>query len=493
MYAAIALVSWPFGGVSTWSARVPSALAATATVYLFFWYFRRQLGMLGGLVAAAILPACFMWLDKTTSAEIDMLQVFWVAASIVFFFRAQEDLGTTEEEVFSFSRKPQARGQPPRACGLRLNDYSLSFVFLLAALLCVAGGLLTKWTAPAFFYGTVVPLLWRRRRLRWLWGRQHLLAVSLAGGVCIVWFGLTVALTGWEVFSKTVAQEAGQHLLPRELPLAPSRHHHRAYPWHEAVAHPLVMGAASLPWSAFALLTLVPGFGRHWDDRGRLLLQALHCWTWPNLVFWSILPGNSPRHSFPLHPGLAGLAAMVWIGWLSGRLSWPLRSITPGQVLVGMFAAWLVVKAGFVHKDDVVQAVVPSAFYRDPLVKGQHLASLVPPGRTLYLFLLKDEGIMFYYSRAHAPGEADRLVRRLQGPEALSSIGGPVYCMVTQGEWEDWGLGTNSKVLACLPDQQGDVIRLVCLVPGLPQAVPERERTEQGSARRGIRTRKHHQ
>src|SRR5438132_14263491 len=38
MYAAIALVSWPAGGVSEWTARLPSALAATAAVFLFFAY-----------------------------------------------------------------------------------------------------------------------------------------------------------------------------------------------------------------------------------------------------------------------------------------------------------------------------------------------------------------------------------------------------------------------------------------------------------------------
>src|SRR5262245_50961708 len=64
MYAAIALVSWPLGGVSGPTARLPSALAATATVLLIYWYFARQLGRLGGLVAAAITPASLMWLDK---------------------------------------------------------------------------------------------------------------------------------------------------------------------------------------------------------------------------------------------------------------------------------------------------------------------------------------------------------------------------------------------------------------------------------------------
>src|SRR5438105_8220405 len=64
MYAAIALVSAPFGAVSEWTARLPSALAATIAVFLVYSYFTRQLGRLGGLVAAAILPASFMWLDK---------------------------------------------------------------------------------------------------------------------------------------------------------------------------------------------------------------------------------------------------------------------------------------------------------------------------------------------------------------------------------------------------------------------------------------------
>src|SRR5262249_49336772 len=79
MYAAPALCSWPFGAVTDWSARIPSAVAATATVFLFYWYFGRQLGRRAGLIAAVILPLSLMWLDKAPSAEIDMLQVAWVS------------------------------------------------------------------------------------------------------------------------------------------------------------------------------------------------------------------------------------------------------------------------------------------------------------------------------------------------------------------------------------------------------------------------------
>ena len=88
MYAAIALASWPLGEVRTWSARLPSALAASVCVFLFYWYFARAFGRKAGLLAAVMLPTSPMWLDKASVAEIDMLQVAWVMAALLFFLRA---------------------------------------------------------------------------------------------------------------------------------------------------------------------------------------------------------------------------------------------------------------------------------------------------------------------------------------------------------------------------------------------------------------------
>src|SRR5262249_34062451 len=56
MYVAIALLSAPFGQVTEWTARLPSALAATLTVFLFYWYVKNRLGQMPGLVAALIWP-----------------------------------------------------------------------------------------------------------------------------------------------------------------------------------------------------------------------------------------------------------------------------------------------------------------------------------------------------------------------------------------------------------------------------------------------------
>jgi 4-amino-4-deoxy-L-arabinose transferase-like glycosyltransferase len=429
MYAAIGLASWPFGEVTTATARLPSAIAATITVLLFYWYFRRQLGPRAGLIAAVMLPVSILWLDKAPSAEIDMLQLAWVSAAIICFLRATEDVSRTQYSA------------------LRTG-------YWLAALMCVAGGFLTKWTAPVFFYGTIIPFLIWRRQLRLLVCWQHLAGVALAAGLCLTWAAAAIHQVGWETFSMTVLGEALPRLSPSHHQLARESmsHHQPDLPaWAEILLHPVRVLAASLPWSAGALLTLWPGFFRSWDARGRRLLLALHCWTWPNLLFWSILPEHALRHSFPLFPGIAGLAAMLALAWLDGRWRWPLRRVQPGTVLLTTLVFWVLVKLVFVH------AVMPArTAQRQPRVKGEQIAAGVPAGETLYLFRLKDEGIMFYYGRP---------VRRLPGPEHLPSSAEPMYCILDENEARKWLAAPGTEAILHLRDEQGQPIVLVRLRP----------------------------
>jgi 4-amino-4-deoxy-L-arabinose transferase-like glycosyltransferase len=418
MYAAIALASAPAGQVREWSARLPSALAATVTVFLVYGYFRRQLGPRGGLVAAVVLPVSLMWLDKATAAEIDMLLTAWVAASILCFFRALE-----------VAERSDATARLPRAHAL----------WWAGALTCLAGGVLTKWTAPAFFYGTVVPLLWWRGRLRLLWGRHHIAAVALGAGLCGTWVLAAVSRGAGGALCEMVRREALVHLSPG--------HHHASYPWGAALLHPLRVWAASLPVSAFALPALWPGFARRWDARGRRLLQALHCWTWPNLALWSLMPGHGVRQTLPLYPAIAGLASMVWLGWLTGRLPWRLPRLSPNWAFAGLVILWLGAKLTYVH------AVVPERDRnREARAKAALIAERVPEGKTLYLFRLKDEGIMFYYGRP---------VRRLPDPAHLPSSGEPLYCILDGSEWPFAHSTIPGTALLRLCDEQGDPIVLI--------------------------------
>lgn len=446
-YAAIALVSWPLGGVSEWTARLPSVLAATVAMLLFYWYFRRQLGNLGGLTAAVILPMSLMWLDKATTAEIDMMQVAWVTGAVLCFLRAldieeERDRRKKEEgtKVEAFRAKETTEGYVIHPLESHVQvPLSSSWPWWLGSLLCVAGGVLTKWTAPAFFYATVVTLLWWRGRLRLLWSRKHLISAAVGAAVCFAWIGAVVGQVGWHTFYDTVSREGLMRVSPQ--------HHHRPYPWRETLVHPLRLWVASLPASALVLVTLWPGFARLWDERGRRLLQALHCWTWPNLLFWSIIPEHASRHSFPLFPGFAGLTAMVFVAWLTGRLRFPWPRLGPVRALVGVLAVWLVVKILF------VEVVTPARGQtRQPRAKAELLASHVPEGKTLYLFMVKDEGIMFYFGRP---------VLRLPGPQQLPSSTEPLYCIVDEKEWKHWKVSRPTEAILHMQDEQGDPMVVV--------------------------------
>jgi 4-amino-4-deoxy-L-arabinose transferase-like glycosyltransferase len=416
MYIAVVLCSLPFGQVNEFSARLPSVLGATTAVLLLYWYFRRQLGRGAGLAAALILPMSPLWLDKAPAAEIDAMQVAWVLASILFFLRATED---------------EAQGA---GC----------FGWWLAALMCVAGGVLTKWTAPEFFYGTAIPFLWWRGRLRWLWSWQHLVSAILAASLCLGWIAAAVWMEGWSTFWNTFEREAFSRLVPG--------YSERPYPFLGVLLHPAKLLLTTLPWSLLALVALRPGFERLWDERGRRLLQALHCWTWPQIVFWSFLTEHTPRHSFPLFPGLAGLAAMVWYAWHTGRMPALLPRVRPAQMLTGCLVVWLILKIAF------VEYLMPARnAHRQPSAKGALLAALVPAEARLYLFRLKDEGILFYFGRP---------AFRLATPAQLPSVSAPLYCILCASEWDAWDEARPAEVVRRFCDEQGAPLVVIRVVPG---------------------------
>jgi 4-amino-4-deoxy-L-arabinose transferase-like glycosyltransferase len=436
MYVAIALTSSFAGEVTVVSARLPSALAATAALLLFYVAFARRLGRRAGRVAAAVLPASVLWLSRVPSAEIDLVQLAWVTAALLCFLQALEIME-----------------------GAQSKSGTRAWMWSQLALLCVAGGFLTKWTAPAFFYLTVIPLLAWRGRLRALVSRAHLLAFFLAALLPLAWAAVVVSRIGWMPLLDAIGKEA----LPR---LSPA-HHSRPYPWHELVTFPAGFLTANLPWSGLALLTLWPGVYRIAGERDRRLLQLLHCWTWPNLLFWTVVPGHHMRHALPLQPGLAGLAALVCIAWLDGRLHWPLPRLKPRRVLLAFLLLWLLVKLIFVH------AIVPSRdLTRRPCAKGEQIAALVPPGRTLYLVRLKDESILFYYGRQ---------ARRLPGPEMLPGAQEDEYCLLVESELSQWMASHRAQILLRLLDEQGAPVFLVRVCSPQTQArtnVPETMREQ---------------
>jgi len=389
-YAAVGLCSLPFGEVTAATARLPSVFAAVLAVFLVYGLFRRAVGEGAAFVAALLLPCSVLWLDKVPSAEIDMSLVGWVTAAMCALYRALE----AEDED---------RG------ALR---------WWLLALACVAGGTLTKWTAPAFFYLTAGPLLLWRGRFGLLFRRNHLVAVGAALALCALWATAVVREVGWDALADTVRKEAAYRFAPKAS---------KGYPWGELALYPLAVLAAHLPVAGFALVTFRRAFWEALTPRERLLAQLLHCWTWPNLLFWTLVPNHNVRYALPLSAGLMGLGALGVL-WLLRRPTPPAplpkgkgecaslrdgcedetdsspssaaRRFSPfplgrGAGGVGLFlACWLVAKVVF------VEVVVPNRTAgRNAEATAAELRAAVPDGAPLYIFKLKDEGVTFYYAR----------------------------------------------------------------------------------------------
>lgn len=436
-YVAIGLCSLPFGEVTAVTARLPSVLAATLAVMLVYGMFWRVLGERAGLLVALLLPCSLLWLDKVPSAEIDMTLVGWVTAAIVLLHRAIESEGRRS-----------------------------AFGFWVGALLCVAGGTLTKWTAPAFFYLTAVPLLVWRGRLGMLFGWRHLVAAGVAVGACALWAAAVVHEVGGDALADTIRKEAAYRFAPKAS---------KGYPWAELVTYPLSVFAAHLPVSAFALLTFRPSFWKRWDDRGKLLLQLLHCWTWPNLLFWTLVPNHNVRYTLPVSAGLMGLGVMGFIAWmksptrstplpegkgeadplsesvrlpdsLSGSADLPLpfgKASRGGKLLLAFLLCWVVAKVVF------AEVIVPNRTAgRGAEATAATLREHVPNG-PLHVLKLKDEGVMFYYARPAA---------RLADPQSLPP---GAFALLIQQEWEDRAAFGHLTLVCCMHDQQGDPIYLV--------------------------------
>ncbi len=422
-YVAIAACSLPVGRVTEVTARLPSAFAAAGTVFLVWRLFRRAVGEREAMVAAVVAPVSVLWLDKAPSAEIDMFLVFWVTAALVLLFEAVEGRGTPSVGLIP-----------------------LSF-------LCLALGTLTKWTAPAFFALAAGPYLLLAGRWRVLVGWRIWLGVGVWAAVVGGWAVAAANEAGWETLRDTVVREGAQRFDPNQK--------RRGYPWAEVAAYPWLVLAAHLPFAAFVPLTFRRGRLAGLAPPARRLVLFLHCWVWPSLLFWTVVPQHNVRYSLPVSPGLMGLGAVGFLMWrrnpsptLPRSREGLQTSVTPFLPREGgrgvrfffpvILVVWIVAKVAF------VEAVWPQrSAKRNAAPAATALREHVPPGETLHVLRLKDEGVMFYYGRP---------ARRARTPEELPR---PAYAALIGPEWDERHRLGDFDLIQWLSDQQGDPIILV--------------------------------
>lgn len=409
-YWAIAGVGSILGEVSVWSARLPAAIAGCFAVLIVYFTLRRYVRNEVALLAACVLPMSMLWLEKASSSEIDTMLVMWVLAAWSCFLRVMESA-----------------------------DTKMEWRWWLVTLLCVAGGVLTKWTSFLFFYAMAVPtLLWHRSFWR-LFAWPHLLGATLGVAVVLAWL-LPVTL---ELGLSNVTAMLWKEGAPRVL-------HSQNASGHlvlETLAHPFKVLGIAFPWSLLAIYLAVAR-PRSLTGDERLVFHTLWSWAIVGTLMMTVFPDHNIRQSFSLVPAWTLLGVLLLVRhYAANQLpAWIMQY--PGRSILTVLCLWATVKIIY------VEVLIPARFAKRPDLdaQAQVMQAFVPAQTTLYLSRVKDECLMFHYGQT---------VRRVSAWSALPPTAS--FCLLTVEERTSWPEPGRIVAEQPLRDAQGDPLVLVQL------------------------------
>jgi len=282
----LAAASYHFFGVGEFAARLPSALAALATIgFVFFALRRLQLPQLGW-ISAIVLATSAMWIGMSHAATIDMLLSASFAVAVLSAFLATQNEGKTS---FHFWLLCAA------ATGLAMLAKGLVGVLLLFVILAI--------------YSVVM------RRAAFPKGKSLVAAVVVFLLVIGLWYLPVTLRHGMAFIDEFFINHHFKRFLTNKY-----QHPEPLY------FFPLVAFIGVLPWSFF----LLPALARLRSLRPRenssdALTVFLWIWALVPIAFFSVSSSKLADYILPSFPALAILAAAqaerLWNGEKSRLLS----------------------------------------------------------------------------------------------------------------------------------------------------------------------------
>jgi len=393
-YLAIRACAALTGRVDEVSARLPSVVASIALVLMIHGVFLRLYPRRDALLMAMFLPWTIAWFDKAPSAEIDMLLTALCGISILSVWKATS--GETRWWMVS------------------------AWLSLTAATLC-------KWPAPAFFLFAVLPWLAFDGRLSILRSRASLVGLGLSVGVVALWLIAVDREVGASMLWDTVVREGGQRFDGDPVQRGRSS-------WMlETLAFPFRVIGANLPlalWAGWVVFQLRRQSTELFPPPCRRLVLLLVWWVVPNVAFWSLLPQHVLRYALPVTPAIAALGAIGMIGILRRARSERFYLVSSSLILLGM-----VLTRG-AYSEVVLPGRTVSRAARE---NAALLRDIVPRDETLYIGLVREEGVLFY---------AGRRVRRLTSTPVQG-----IYLLLTEAEYRS-GTYARAETMGEIRDHQ---------------------------------------
>jgi len=319
----------PLGKVTEGAARLPSALAALATLALTIAFGARLLGGPAALNGAALLLTAWTFAETSRRVQLDVLLTCFETLALFGFWRLDRGLG-----------------------GRRGNLVLLHASMGLAVLTKGPVGFLVPLLA-------IVGYLALERRLRDLpralapWA----LPLSLAPGLAWVAGAAALAPSGY------LDEAVGTNLIGRFF--AGTSHERPFYYFFYNFPADFVPWTLLLPvvvWAARARAfggDVSPGTSRAW----RFLL----CWFGATFVFFSLSSGKRGLYLLPAFPAASLLTADATLRWLAGRAAPPrlLGAVAAlfGAVLAAFGAVVILAATGspqvldLLHRGDIMQEI----------------------------------------------------------------------------------------------------------------------------------------
>ncbi|MDH3255539.1 MAG: glycosyltransferase family 39 protein [Acidobacteriota bacterium] len=304
----IALFSLPFGGVSSFTSRLPSVLAAVGTVWLTMRLGTRLADRRTGALAGLILATSFMFWEKARWTQIDSTLCFliWVALTALVAFRAEDADG--------------------RRAGL---------LFWAAVALA---GLAKGPIGLILILGISLVTLGIDRDLR-AWRRFSPVRGPILFAAIVGLWAVIVTIAGPDSYS--ILEALREHVLERGLH---GMHHEQ--PWYYFFK---VLPVLLLPWSGLIPGALLLAWRRR-DPSDRFLLAVVIV----VITVFSISVEKRELYALPAFPAFALLSARFIaheLGWARSREvsvhTWWLRAgLGAVAVLVALVGAVLGIRYG---------------------------------------------------------------------------------------------------------------------------------------------------
>jgi 4-amino-4-deoxy-L-arabinose transferase-like glycosyltransferase len=254
-------LSYKLFGVSEWSARLPSVLAALACLFLTYRFARSVFGSWAALWSALILLTSIEFFALSRVVILDMLLTCFLTAALYCFFLGQRGLG---------------RGQR-----------KIKFFLMYAAM-----GAATLIKGPiGFLLPTTVIFLYLFIEKRWMLLRH----MELPFGVPL----FIIIAASWYVLAELRNPGYLRHFLWEENVMRfTTKQFQRGGPWYYFLG---ILTTGFFPWSAL----LPTALAESWKHSLKRQYLFLILWIVAPLAFFSLSSSKLPHYILPIYPALA--------------------------------------------------------------------------------------------------------------------------------------------------------------------------------------------